>query len=142
MNRPFTMPVPSDPLDLIVEGDTTVRDLKTREECEAEALKLEMDIEGIIAQIAQSEADPGHRAPGWRTRAQSAIRWKKRIRSAIKNHAATLNPARSKPPKPDDKQRVILDTIRLELGEEEFARLVAVAKSRHPQLFKTGEARP
>lgn len=139
MNRPFTMPVPSDPLDLIVEGDTTVRDLKTREECEAEALRLEMDIEGIIAQIAESEADPGHRGPGWRTRAQSAIRWKKRVRSAIKNHAATLSVRR---PKPDDKQRVLIDTIRLELGEDEFARLVAVAKSRHPQLFKTGEARP
>lgn len=135
MNQPLTMPAPTDPLDLIVEGDTTVRDLATREECEAEALRLEMDIERIIAQIAQSEADPARRGPGWRTRAQSAIRWKKRVRSAIKNHAATLSVRR---PKPDDKQRVIVDTIRLELGEDEFARLVAGAKSRHPQLFAGG----
>ncbi|MEP9370489.1 hypothetical protein [Mesorhizobium sp. KR1-2] len=134
--------IPTDPLDLIVEGDMCVRDLRTREECDAEVLKLEMEIESIIAQIAESETDPARRGPGWRTRAQSAIRWKKRVRSAIKNHAATLRPARHKPDvkQQDDKQRVILDTVRLELGEDEFARLVAVAKSRHPHLFAGGAA--
>lgn len=125
----------TDPLDLVVEGDMRVRDFQTREQCAAVVMRLDMDIESIIAQIAESEADPARRGPGWRTRAQSAIRWKGRIRSALKNHAATLSVRRQKP---DDKQRVILDTIRLELGEEEFARLVAVAKSRHPHLFAGG----
>lgn len=127
---PFT--AAADPLDLEIEPGLRVRDLPTREECTAAVMRIDMEIDGIIAQIADAEANPSRRSPGWRTRAQSAIRWKKRVRAAINAHATAMAAGR---PHLDDKRQVILDTIRFEIGADEFERLVAVAKSRYPHLF-------
>lgn len=122
-----------DPLDLELEpGGRRVRDLRSPEECASAIMKLDMEIESIIAQIAHSEADPSRSAPGWRTRAQTAIRWKKRTRRAVQSMATTLRPFR---PALADKRQAILDTIEYEIGSEEFEKLVKLAKERNPHLL-------
>lgn len=120
-----------DPLDLEIEPGFRVRDLNTTEECAAALINLDLEIENIIGQIGRSEANPDLRPKGWRTRAQSAIRWKKRVRKAVLTYQATLTPAR---PQIADKRRAILDTIRSEIGDAEFDRLVQIAKDRNPEL--------
>jgi hypothetical protein len=120
-----------DPLDLEVEPGVKVRDLNTPEKCATAKMELDMEIETIASQIRHSEANPGHRPSGWRARAQGALRWKKRIRRAIVAYAPTLSGPRTGV---DDRQRTILDTIRTEIGDDEFDRLVALAKARHPHL--------
>lgn len=120
-----------DPLDLEIEPGFPVRNLKSAEECASALIKLDMDIESIIAQIGRSEADPDYKPKGWRTRAQSAIRWKKRVRKAIVTYASVFSTGR---PQVDDKRQAILATIEQEIGEAEFERLVSLAKDRHPHL--------
>jgi hypothetical protein len=126
---------PSDPLEMELEpGGQRVGDLMTREQCAAAVARLNTAIDSIIAQIGNSEIDPTSKPAGWRTKAQSAIRWKKRLRGAVNAHAATLDKGLSGR---DDRSKAILDTIRAELGAGEFERLVALAKGRNPSLFGT-----
>lgn len=121
-----------DPMDLEIEpGGMRVRDLASAEQCAAAMMKIDMEIESILAQIARAEADPDRARPGWRTRAQGAIRWKKRTRHAIQTLATTLRVSR---PTLADKHKAILDTIERELGSDQYERLVALAKERNPHL--------
>ena len=120
-----------DPLDLEIEPGFRVRDLNTVEECNAALLNLDMAIESILSQIAHSEANPDRKPKGWRTKAQSAIRWKKRVHKAALAYRAMLTPTR---PQIGDKRKAILDTIKREIGEAEFDRLVQIAKDRNPEL--------
>lgn len=122
-----------EPFDLEVEPDVTVRQLQSREQCQAAMFKIDMDMEGIQAQIASAEANPDAVEPGWRTRAQSAIRWKKRTKTAILDFAKRFE----QPAVPTaTKRKLLLDVIKDELGAEEFVRLVDIAKARHPHAFK------
>ena len=135
MRPAFLETTQADPLDLEIEPGFRVRDLNTVEECAAALIKLDMEIEKIISQIGRSETNPGDRPKGWRTRAQSAIRWKKRVRSAVLSYRTMLTPTR--PParsQVNDKRQAILDTIQREIGDAEFERLVQIAKDRNPDL--------
>lgn len=131
--RPTFLATPSqlDPLDLEIEPGFRVRDLNTVEECAAALINLDMEIENIISQIGRSEASPDLKPKGWRTRAQSAIRWKKRVRKAVFTYRATLTPTR---PQITDKRQAILDAIKAEIGDAEFDRLVQIAKDHNPNL--------
>lgn len=124
------------PLDYAIEPGLTVGDLKTEGECNAALLRLEAERDSIMRQIAKDEeAAPADRRPGWRTKAGSALRWKKRIMAAIREHAATLRA----PKDPSvSRSKIILDTIREELGPREFERLVDLAKASRPDVFGRG----
>jgi hypothetical protein len=131
MNQPFTMP--ADPLDLEIDPGVPVRSLKTPEECTAALMRLENDMAVIRGQIARAEENPEDVRPGWRTRAQGAMRWKKRTAKAIHVHAATL--ASSKRPPVDERRKVLLAIIHDEIGPLEFARIMGVAAERRPDMF-------
>lgn len=119
------------PLDLEVSPGIRVRDLKSRTECADAMFRIELDMESIQAQIGRAEADPALAAPGWRTKAQSAIRWKKRIKAAIYNYAASLEAL----PPVTAKHKALIDTFKVELGADEFERIFAIAKMRYPDAF-------
>lgn len=121
--------------DLEVRPDVRVRDPKAPEECADAIFQIDMDREKINAQIARAEAGEDERKPGWRTRAQTALRWKKRIRQAIQSHAGSLKRGTADPA---SRCQVILDCIKEEIGAEEFERLVQKAKLQHPSLFSGG----
>jgi hypothetical protein len=129
MNQSFT---DFDPLNLEVVPGTKVRDLPSPEACASALLRIEMDMESINAQIAAAEASPKLAAPGWRTKAQSALRWKKRIYKAVQAFAKTFD---ATPSPTTVKRKLILDTVRDELGDAEFDRLVAIAIDKHPEVF-------
>ena len=119
------------------EPGTTVGDLLTRDECDHARLMLESNIDTVMSQISKSEQDAREGRPweaGWRTRAQNAIRWKRRAISAIRQREVTL-PARGDKPAIHDKRRAILKTIEEELGSTEFERLVGIAKDRYGHLW-------
>lgn len=128
--KPPYQPI-TDPLDFEIEPGRRVRDLSTPEECASATLRLEMDMESILAQIGRAEADPDRVEPGWRTRAQTALRWKKRIRKAVLSYRQVLvsQPGR------DARRRAILDTIREEVGDEAFDAYVDLARGRRPSAF-------
>lgn len=132
MNQPLTN---FDPLDLEVAPDVKVRDLKSRAECTEAMLRIDMDMESIQAQIGRAEADPTLAAPGWRTKAQSAIRWKKRIKTAVHVFAQSFD---MPPPLLSAKRKAIIETFKNELGADEFERIIAIAKVRYPAVFQSG----
>lgn len=121
-----------EPFDLEVSKGKTVRQLTSRKECQSALFAIDMEMETITAQIASAEADPSLAAPGWRTRAQSALRWKKRTKTAIADFARRFDPV---PVPTATKRKLLLDVIKVELGEDEFARLVDAAKAQHPDAF-------
>jgi hypothetical protein len=130
----------ADPLAYEIKPGVTVGDLKTKEECTVAIWGLERERDKILGQIATDEARPAmDRRPGWRTKAASALRWKKRIISAIHTHAGTLVPPR--PPKSSSEVRanVILNIIRDEVGPREFERLIDLAKASRPDVFGRAE---
>lgn len=136
MNTPLTS---FDPLDLEVAPGLRVRDLSSRAQCDEAMLRIAMDMESIVAQIGRAEEDPTLAAPGWRTKAQSAIRWKKRTKAAVHQFAQTFDPAPA-PTAVTAKRKAIIDTFKDELGADEFERIIAVAKARHPAAFAGREA--
>lgn len=121
--------------DLEVSPGVRVRDLSSQEECTAAIYQIEMDREKINAQIARAEAGEDEREPGWRTRAQTALRWKKRIRQAIQSHASGLKSAAENA---GSRRQAILDFIKAEIGANEFEQLVEKAKAANPALFLEG----
>jgi hypothetical protein len=122
-----------EPLDLEVVPGIKVRDLATRKECDDALMRLSLDMESIQAQIARAEEDPSTVLPGWRTRAQSAIRWKKRIKAAITARALTL---RRPPDLPSTaRAEILLDTFRQELGDAEFERIREMARAQYLRAF-------
>ena len=92
----------------------------------------------MLAQIADSEANPGKRSPGWRTRVGNALRWKARVRKAV-NVRATALKAEQSPGRQHQRRKAMLQVIAEEVGEEEFARFAALTEARHPHLFQGGE---
>ena len=126
-------PAVQHPFDLEILPGKTVRQLASRDECQAALFQIENDLLTIQNQIAGAEANPASVAPGWRTRAQTAIRWKKRIRTAIVDFAKGYEPV---PTPTGTKRKLILDVIKDELGADEFDRLIGIAKQRHPHAFK------
>lgn len=122
----------TEPFDLEVEPGKTVRQLTNRIECQQALFKLDLDMASIQAQIAAAEAAPDTVEPGWRTRAQSAIRWKKRTRIAIMDFAKRFEPVATPTA---TKRKLLLDVIKDDLGADEFDRLVGIAKARHPSVF-------
>ena len=129
-------PVVFDPMDLIVREGTTVGDLKSKEECARAVVDIDMQIERMLAQIARVEADPSHdlNKPGWRSKVQGAIRWKKRARKAVNKVLAGLEPPRPSGGK-DTLRHIMLDTFRLELGDVEFDRIANIARDRYRVAF-------
>lgn len=127
-----------DAMDLIVREGVTVRDLKTREECAQAIVDIDMQIEGMLSQISRVEANPDSNLnkPGWRSKVQGAIRWKKRARKAVNALHATLSGHISRPPGSKDMLRhIMLDTFRLELGDAEFDRIASIARGRYRVAF-------
>src|SRR5690554_1646768 len=109
-----------DPMELEIIPGRKVRDLKTREECAVALTQIDMQIEGILAQISKAEADPDSTLsrPGWRSKAQAAMRWKKRARTAV-------NRLKSHLPRPAGDARktraqIVLDTFAQGHGQAEF----------------------
>ncbi len=130
MTRAFYI---ADPLAYEVEVGTTVGDLKTKEECVQAIYLLEHQRDAIMKQIAEDEARlPHERRAGWRTKAGSALRWKKRIMAAVRVRAGAL--AKEQRPA-GSRAQAILETIREELGPRDFDRMVELAKASHPALF-------
>ncbi len=124
---------PADPLDLEIEPGMPVRFLKTQGECTAALMRLENETAIIRAQIARAEENPEGVRPGWRTRAQGALRWKKLTAKAIKAHALTLAVPRRPPD--DERRKVLISIIKGEIGQTEFDRIMTVAASQRPDMF-------
>lgn len=87
-----------DPMALEIVPGLKVGDLKSEDDCARAVVQVDMQIEAILAQISKAEADPssGLNRPGWRSKAQGAIRWKKRIRQAVHRVAAQFRRTRLK----------------------------------------------
>lgn len=125
-----------DPLELEIVPGQKVRDLTTRTECGRALAQVDMQIESILSQIGRSEAEPDtipHK-PGWRSKAQAAIRWRKRTRAAIHRHMHSL-------PYPAGDSRktraqIVLDTFAQEHGQAEFDRIYELARERHPEAWE------
>jgi hypothetical protein len=127
----------ANPGALEIEPGTTVADLKSREECERARFLLETAIDSIMSQINRSEeeiAAGNPPEPGWRTRAQNAIRWKRRTIRAIADHAARLSSPKAGVPE-GARRQAILDVVEDYLAPDEFADLVQMAKTQHPELW-------
>ncbi len=120
-----------DPMSLEIQPGFQVRDLTTPEECASALLRLDDEMASIRHQIAVAEERPAAAYPGWRMKAQNALSMKKRIARAIRTYASTMAATR---PGINEKRQAILDTIKRELGDAEFDRLVALAKDRSPHL--------
>lgn len=123
-----------DPLDIQIEPGVTVRDLKTPEQCTSAILKLDLQMSRIQSQIARAEADPTSVQPGWRTRAQGAMRWKKRAIKAINVYSIAL----AKQAAGTSRGTLILRVIREDIGEALFEAYVETAKMRYPEAFAEG----
>lgn len=67
-----------------------VGDLLTASECEEAVRAVDMERDGIMAQIRRHEEGLDERSKGWRLKAQTAMTWKKRLRTAINLRAADL----------------------------------------------------
>ncbi len=130
MTRAFYI---ADPLAYEIEPGTTVGDLKTKEECQQAIYLLEHQRDAIMKQIAEDEARlPHERRAGWRTKAGSALRWKKRIMAAVRVHSSKIEKAQRPA---GSRAQAILDTIREELGPRDFDRMVDLAKASRPDIF-------
>lgn len=84
------VPYSTDPQAWEFKPGHRVGGLATIEQCEEALLIIDMDRDKILAQIGEHEADPGSRAPGWRTRAEGALRWKGRMKNAVHKRAREL----------------------------------------------------
>lgn len=126
-----------DAMGLIVREGVAVRDLKTREECVQAVVDIDMQIEGMLSQISRVEADPEHslNRPGWRSKVQGAIRWKKRAKAAVNKLIVQFDKSKPTDQSKDSFRYVLLDTLRLELGDAEFERIRDIARDRYLVAF-------
>lgn len=124
-----------DPLDMEIEPGFKVRQLCTPAECNRAMVKVENDMSAIGTQIARAEANPLSVPAGWRSKAQNAMRWKKRIIRAIREHA--INLAKENGDGREHRRQYILKVIEDELGGEAMDRFVSIARKRHPEAFGT-----
>lgn len=129
-------PPVGDPLDLEIEPSlhpgVRVRDLKSPAECASAIFQIDKDMSDIRSQIARAERDPASRPTRWRMKAQNAMTWKKRVRRAIAEYAKVLRPPQAPA---DEKRRVILQFVKVKIGEAEFERIVAEARNCNPELW-------
>ncbi|WP_116654841.1 hypothetical protein [Pelagibacterium sediminicola] len=125
-----------DPMELEIIPGRRVKDLKSREECAVALTQIDMQIEGILAQISKAEADPDStlNKPGWRSKAQAAIRWKKRTRAAVNRLASHLPHPAGDARK--TRAQIVLDTFAQEHGQAEFDRIYELARERHPEAWE------
>lgn len=131
----------ANPGALEIEPGTTVADLKTRDECDRARFLLETTIDNIMSQITRSEEEiaAGHPPePGWRARAQNAIRWKRRTIKAINDRVSRLPSVKAAAPV-GDRRKAILDVIADDLGRAEVERYAAIARMKHPELWVGAE---
>ncbi|WP_275790461.1 hypothetical protein [Pararhizobium gei] len=126
-----------DPMDIEIEPGIRVRDLTTTEDCEASIIIIERDRDKICAQIATAEETPGIRPAGWRTRAQSALRWKKRVLKAVRAHQVGLPTAvaMASSAKRRDRRQILLDVILDDIGEAAVDAYVTAARAKYPEAF-------
>ncbi|HEV7417899.1 MAG TPA: hypothetical protein VGN98_17225 [Tianweitania sediminis] len=123
--------VHTEPFDMTLsrDRDQRVRDLTSVEQCDQALCVIDGEQALILAQIADDEALPT-RPPGWRTKAQNALRYKKRLRTAVLNWRLLLGKGAKQ-----DKRKLLLQVIKEEVGEDDFARFVALASAEHPGVF-------
>ena len=122
-----------DPLDIEIVPGTKVRDIQSVDECTTAVLRLENDISRIVSQIARSESEPATVQPGWSSRAQGAIRWKKTAIRALNARAILLKQAQAGGAR--SKGVAILKVIREDIGETAFEGYVETARLRYPEVF-------
>jgi hypothetical protein len=127
-----------DPGALEIEPGVTVGDLKTREECERARFLLETSIDSIVGQITRAEEDARAGKPHdavWRTRAQGAIRWKRRAIRAVNERMMKLASTRRPVSRMAERRQAVIDAVEAELGRGEIERFVQIAKAKHPELW-------
>lgn len=126
------------PLDIEIEPGFPIRNLETVEACDGILMKLDMEIGSIINQIGMSEADPKAFEKGWRTKAQNALRWKRRVTSAIHARRETLRketpPARSGDAA-ESRRALIIAVIQEDIGDEAMERYARIARHRYPEAW-------
>jgi hypothetical protein len=129
-----------DAMELRINEFKKVSDLKSREECMAAIVDIDMQISSMLSQISAVEANPEHalNRPGWRSKIQGAIRWRKRTRQAVQLIAHQFE--KKRPPSKDSFAQVLLDTFRLELGDAEFDRVKDIARDRYAVAFGQASA--
>lgn len=124
-------------LDIEIAPGLRVRDLSSRAECAQAVALLQKDVNRVVGQLHNAEKE--RIATGkaidkvWRLRAQGAIGHMRTSIKAINVHAGTF--PREKKPYEITAPQAILDTIREELGNDEFDRLKTLAKVRRPEAF-------
>lgn len=131
-----------------LSGDTieispgvTIGDIKDdREALHSAVTTLEMEVADIKAQLAGEMIVPDD-STTWRGRAQGALRVKVKALATVRAYLGALRRQRAAQaallpqPERDHRAKVLLDTIRDELGDDEFDRLKAIAKERRPDVF-------
>jgi len=128
---------------LMVRPGVFIGDIKTdREGLHDAVTTLELEVADIKAQLAGEI--PVDDTPEWRRKAQGALRAKikalatvRALLGAMRRQRQAVAAATPAAPKPDRYRRaqVLLDTIRDEVGGEEFDRLKQIAKERRPDVF-------
>jgi hypothetical protein len=126
-------PIMTEPFDIELSPGRRVRDLKSKEECQQATFHLEVEMANIQTQIANSETNPSAVAPGWRTRAQSALRWKKRARTAVLDFSRRFEP--QKPPL-RVRYDAVLNALRDDLGNDRFEAFMLKVRERVPSAFE------
>lgn len=128
-------------LDIEIAPGLRVRDLSSRAEGAQAVALLQQDINTIIGQLHKAERERIETGKpvdkSWRLRAQGAISHKRTTVKAIHVHMGSF--PREHKPYQVTAPKAILDTIREELGNDEFDRLKAIAKRRYPDAFKPVE---
>jgi hypothetical protein len=125
---------------LEIEPGFTINDLISREECNRAQVIVQGQVNVIIQQIASAKLS---QAKGqsqldtvWMMRAQNAIRWKRRLITAIHAKRSTF----PKAPRPPgnviiNRQEAILQIAEEEVGRDHIKRWVEKARARTPELF-------
>jgi len=134
---------------LVIRPGLTIGDIKDDKEALHDAVTtLEMEVSDIKAQLAGDIAVPASSNPDWARRAQGALRGKVKALATVRALLGGMRRQRQAEaakqakvsgllprPERDQRAKMLLDTIRDELGDAEFDRLKAIAKERYPVLF-------
>lgn len=133
-----------DPLDAVVTGFVVpVRSLPDVAACDAACLRLESERDAILAQFPKQEQNPLLFGRGWRTKAQLAIAWKKRVMAAVRERKKKItegSPTSSE--RKESRRAALLDVIHDDIGNERMEAYITKVKALRPDLFTVQEDAP
>ena len=123
--------------DLEIQPGYRVNDLVSREECHRATTIVKGEVDAIVKQIEfarlQHARGKAQLDTEWLMRAQNAVRWKRRVLTAIHAKRQCLPKAE----RPFDFKQIILDVIQEDIGERRMDEYVAIARIRAEAVNKS-----